>query len=376
MLLKAAANVKKNDAGKKSARPQATYFVIMAGGRGERFWPLSTDLVPKPFISLTGKKTLIELTVERAQGIIPIDNVFIVLGREHLPAARACLPGLPQGNFIVEPVGRDTAPCIALAAATVHSKDPDAVMVVLPSDHVVPDKNVFTALIRKAIKTARDRDNLISIGITPDRPETGYGYIKRGAPVTLPRGPECFEVERYIEKPKIAKARRFIREGGYYWNAGIFVWRASVFLTALKLHMPEMHAGIMEFQKAAGSRRFKEADAIFAGLEKVSIDYGLMEKARNVLVIPATFAWDDVGTWTALHRVLPADNDGNIVMGNAVVIDSSNCVVLSGDTPLAVLGMSDSIVVASDNGILVCDTSRVQDVRRVTRAIQEKSQKK
>lgn len=140
--------------------------------------------------------------------------------------------------------------------------------------------------------------------------------------------------------------------------------------------MPEMHAGIMEFQKAAGSSKFKEADAIFAGLEKVSIDYGLMEKARNVLVIPATFAWDDVGTWTALHRVLPADNDGNIVMGNAVVIDSSNCVVISGDTPLAVLGMSGSIVVASDNGILVCDASRVQDVRRVTRAIQEKSPKK
>ncbi|MBP1749729.1 MAG: Mannose-phosphate guanylyltransferase [Deltaproteobacteria bacterium] len=353
-----------------------TYFVIMAGGKGERFWPISTELVPKPFIGLIGKKTLIELTVERAKKTVPVENIFIVLGKEHLPVAKACLPGLPDKNFVVEPVGRDTAPCIGLAASIVMSADPDAVMVVLPSDHFVPDEKHFTALIKKAIKIARSSDDLITIGITPDRPETGYGYIKRGKPVSLLRGTESFHVDRYVEKPDIAKARRYIREGGYYWNAGIFVWRAAVLLDAMKLHMPGMYEGIMEFQKAAGSKKFKKAGAIFAGLQKVSIDYGLMEKARNVLVIPASFSWDDIGTWTALHRVLPADKDGNVIVGNAVVLDTSNCVVISGEKPVAVLGMSDSIVIASDNGILVCDASRVQDVRRVTRAIQEKLLKK
>lgn len=366
----------KDTARKRPARPVDTYFVIMAGGRGERFWPLSTERVPKPFVSLIAKKTLIELTVERAQRIVPIENVLIVLGREHLPVARACLPYLPHRNFIVEPVGRDTAPCIALAASIVRSRNPDAVMVVLPSDHFVPDEKNFTVLIKKAIRTARDRDDLITIGITPDRPETGYGYIKRGEPVTLPHGLNCFAVDRYVEKPGITKARRYIREGGYYWNAGIFVWRAAVFLDALKAHMPEMHEGITQFRKAVGSRQSKKADALFAALERISIDYGLMEKARNVLVIPATFSWDDIGTWTALHRVLPRDKDGNVVMGDAVVLDTSTSVVISGSKPVAVLGVSDIVIIASDNGILVCDASRVQDVRRVTQILSEKKNKK
>lgn len=360
-------STKENPAGKAD-----TFFVIMAGGKGERFWPLSTERIPKPFIRLIGKKTLIELTVERAQRIVPQDNIFIVLGREHLPAARACLPGLPLRNFIVEPVGRDTAPCIGLAASIVRSKNPNAVMVVLPSDHFVPDEKNFTALIKKAVKIARTRDDLITIGITPDRPETGYGYIKRGEAV----GPGCFQVDRYVEKPNITKARRYIKEGRYCWNAGIFVWRASVFLDALNLHMPEMYEGIIEFRRAAGSRQFKKADAIFAGLSRVSIDYGLMEKTKNVLVIPATFSWDDVGTWTALHRVLPADSDGNVVMGNAVVLDTSTSVIISGDMPVAVLGVSDIVLVTSDNGILVCDASKVQEVRRVTQILSKQNHKK
>ncbi len=348
----------------------------MAGGRGERFWPLSTERVPKPFIGLIGKKTFIELTVERARSIVPIEHISIVLGKGHVPVARTCLPGLPQGNFIVEPVGRDTAPCIALAASIVKSKNPDGVRVILPSDHFVPDEKKFTALIKEAIKIARSRNDLITIGITPDRPETGYGYIKSGKSVTAPRGPDCFEVDRYVEKPNITKARRYIKEGGFYWNAGIFVWRASVLLDALQLHMPKMHEGIMEFQKAAVSRRFKKADALFAGLEKVSIDYGLMEKAKNVLVIPATFSWDDVGTWTALCRVLPTDTDGNVITGNAVVLDTSNSVIISGDKPVAVLGVSDVVIVVSDNGILVCDASKVQEVRRITQILSEKNHKK
>lgn len=362
----------KGNAKENPAKFDDTYFVIMAGGRGERFWPLSTEHTPKPFISLLGKKTLIELTVERAQRTVPVEHICIVLGREHLAVAHACLPDIPRGNFIVEPVGRDTAPCIALAASIVLSKDRDAVMVVLPSDHFVPDEENFSDLLEKAIIAARSRDDLITVGITPDRPETGYGYIKRGKSVMLPQGPDCFEVDRYVEKPKMAKARRYLKEGGYYWNAGIFVWRAAVLLDALKTYMPDLYEGIMEFLKTLRSRQFKKANTLFAGLERISIDYGLMEKARNVLVIPATFSWDDVGTWTALNRVLPTDKDGNVIMGNAVVIDTSNSVIVSGNTPVAVVGLSDIVIVASENGILVCNTSRVQEVRRVAQIISEK----
>ncbi len=369
-------NNTQDGARKKAAITGDVFFVVMAGGRGERFWPLSTEAVPKPFISLVGKKTLIELTVERAKRMVPIDHIFIVLGKVHLPVARTCLPDIPPENFIIEPVERDTAPCISLAATIVTSKNPDAVMVVLPSDHFVPDEKNFLALLKKAIRAAQSRDDLITIGITPTRPETGYGYIKRGAPVALPHGTECFEVDRYVEKPKIARARRYIREGVYYWNAGIFVWRARVFLDSLKAHMPGLHEGIMAYRKAARSGMPGKAHAIFAGLEKISIDYGLMEKAGNVLVMPATFSWDDIGTFSALRRVLPTDRDGNIVKDGAVVIDTSNSVIISGDTPVAVIGLSDIVVVACRNGILVCDGKRGQDVRRIKQLVSEKSREK
>ena len=349
-----------------------TYFVIMAGGKGERFWPLSTELVPKPFVSITGKKTLIELTVERALRIAPLERIFVVLGREHLPAARRCLPRLPHSNFIIEPVGRDTAPCVGLAAMRLHGRDPDAVMVVLPSDHYVPDPAAFSRCIRETVKAARRGDHLVTIGIPPSRPETGYGYIKTGRKVSTPRDADCFEVARYVEKPNLSKARRYLREGGYFWNAGIFVWRAEVLLEGLRTHMPDLHAGLTDFCRVLAAGGHDSADAIFARLPRVSIDYGLMEKATNVLMMPAPFTWDDVGTWTSLLRVLPGNDDGNVLRGKALALDTDNCVVIADTTPVATLGVSDLVIIASKNGILICDASRAQDVRQIAKALGKK----
>jgi mannose-1-phosphate guanylyltransferase len=349
-----------------------TYFVIMAGGKGERFWPLSTELVPKPFVSITGKKTLIELTVERARTIVPLERIFVVLGREHLPAAKRCLPRLPRDNFIIEPVGRDTAPCVGLAAMMLHRRDPNAVMVILPSDHYVPDPAAFSRCLRQTVKVARRGDHLVTIGVPPGRPETGYGYIKTGRKVSAPREADCFEVARYVEKPNLARARRYLREGGYYWNAGIFVWRAEVLLQGLKYHMPDLHSGLLRFEKALGTGDRDAADAIFAGLTRVSIDYGLMEKAKNVLMVPAPFTWDDVGTWTSLLRVLPRDNTGNIVRGKTFSIDTTNCVIITDTTPVATLGVSDLVIIASKNGILICDSSKAQEVRQIAKALGKK----
>ncbi|OPX97419.1 MAG: Alginate biosynthesis protein AlgA [Syntrophorhabdus sp. PtaB.Bin047] len=369
-------NRKKEAAGKGTPRKTrtsgGTYFVIMAGGKGERFWPLSTGLVPKPFVSITGKKTLIELTVERALRIAPLERIFVVLGREHLPAAKKCLPRLPRGNFIIEPVGRDTAPCVGLAAMMLHRRDPDAVMVVLPSDHYVPDPAAFSRCIRETVKTARRGDHLVTIGVPPGRPETGYGYIRTGRKISAPRDADCFEVARYVEKPNLAKARRYLREGGYFWNAGIFVWRVSVLLEGLRTHMPDLHAGLLDFYKALDGGDRDRADAIFAALSRISIDYGLMEKAKNVLMMPAPFAWDDVGTWTSLLRVLPRDETGNVLRGRTVTLDTDNCVIITDTTPVATLGASNLVIIASKNGILICDASRAQEVRQIAKALGKK----
>jgi len=350
-----------------------TYFVIMAGGRGERFWPLSTDLVPKPFVSLTGKKTLIEMTVDRAKRIVPIGRIFVVLGREHLPAAKKCLPELPLKNFIIEPVGRDTAPCIGLAATMIHLRDPGAVMVVLPSDHFVPDGKRFAGLVRQAVKAARGGEHLVTIGIPPQRPETGYGYIKTGNKALSLSGGDCYKVRRFVEKPDLAKARHYVKEGSYYWNAGIFVWQTRVFLEGLRSHMPRLYEGLEELRGALLRGEGRKADAIFAGFEKVSIDYGLMEKAKNVLMMPAGFRWDDVGTWTSLSRVLDTDDAGNVLRGRTVALDADNCVIISDSVPVAALGVSGLIIVASKDGILVCDASKAQEVRQIAKIINKKS---
>lgn len=349
-----------------------TYFVIMAGGKGERFWPLSTALVPKPFVSLTGKKTLIELTVDRAKRIVPIERIFVVLGKEHLPVAKKCLPELPRRNFILEPVGRDTAPCVGLAATMLNLRDPGAVMVILPSDHYVPDENEFASLIKEAVKVARRGEHLVTIGIVPKRPETGYGYIKTRKKALPAIGGACYEVTRFVEKPNLAKASRYVKEGGYYWNAGIFVWQARVLLEGLKVHMPGLYKGLAELRGALSRGDGKKAETIFAGLEKVSIDYGLMEKAENALMIPATFRWDDVGTWTSLLRVLGTDEAGNVLRGKTVPLDTDNCVIISDSMPVAALGVSGLVIVASKDGILVCDASKAQEVRQIAKIINKK----
>ncbi|MHB8111115.1 MAG: mannose-1-phosphate guanylyltransferase [Syntrophorhabdaceae bacterium] len=348
-----------------------TYFVIMAGGQGERFWPMSTKLTAKPFIPLTGEKALIHLTIERAQKIVPPDRIFFVLEKIYLPVARECLPEIPRENFIVEAVGRDTAPCIGLAASTLRSKDPRAVIVFLPSDHYVPDEKHFANLVRKAVVTARHRDDIITIGVRPLWPETGYGYIKTGKAIPS-SGNEYFTVARYVEKPSLEKARRYTRHGAYYWNTGIFITRANVLCDSLHRHMPELYAGLMEIQNALKDGKRAKADQIFTNLEEISIDYGLMEKAKNVIMAPATFSWDDIGTWTSLLRVLDRDEKGNVIRGNVLAIDTENSVVISGKTPVAVLGLSDVVVVSSRTGILVCDASRAQDVRKIAKILSRK----
>jgi mannose-1-phosphate guanylyltransferase len=343
----------------------------MAGGKGERFWPLSTGNVPKPFLQLTGEKTLIQLTVERALRFVPKKRIFIVLGKKHLRVAQKQLPELPPDNFIVEPAGRDTAACIGLAAITLLILDDKATMVVLPADQYVPDIDKFADTMRHCVDLAQEGSSLITMGITPTRPETGYGYIKAGKDISSFNN-TCFVVDAYVEKPDLKKAAQYIHDGNYYWNAGIFIWQVGTVLKGMKQHMPNLYKGLIAIEEALREGKNTKADAIFKDFERKSIDYGLMEKARNVLMVPALFKWDDVGTWASLQRILNLDKDGNYKQGNTICIDTKGSVLVGGNLVIATIGVSDLIVVASKKGILICSKERVQDVREIAKIIEAK----
>jgi mannose-1-phosphate guanylyltransferase len=232
------------------------YCVIMAGGKGERFWPLSTRIAPKPFIRLIGAKTLIQMTFDRALALVPKERIMVVLGQEHLGIAREQLTDLAEGQFIVEPMGRDTAPCIGLAASAVVQRDPEAIMVVLPADHYMPDTDAFVRTVSAAISCAARHSALATIGIVPTRPDTAYGYIQAGKRIETTDSAACYRVGRFVEKPNEAKAREYLGDGSYYWNSGMFVWRASVVLDGIEKHMPDLSEGLREVRQflATGDR--------------------------------------------------------------------------------------------------------------------------
>jgi mannose-1-phosphate guanylyltransferase len=349
-----------------------TYCVIMAGGKGERFWPLSTGKVPKPFLPLTGEKTLIQLTVERALQFAPKERIFIVLGKTHLNVALKQLPELPRENFIVEPVGRDTAACIGLAATVLSLKDERATMVVLPADQYVPDVNKFTETIKDCVTMACRGNYLITMGIRPTRAETGYGYIHARKNINTVKDIVCLNVEKFVEKPDQKRAAEYIKDGNYYWNAGIFIWKTKNVLGGMRTHMPFLYNGLKAIGGALKEDKKAKADALFRGFERQSIDYGLMEKAENVLMVPANFTWDDVGTWASLQRVLDLDDKGNYTRGDTICIDTQNCVVVGDRRVIGAIGVENLVIVSSKNGILVCDRNRVQEVREIVRSIEAK----
>lgn len=344
-----------------------TYCVIMAGGKGERFWPLSADSMPKPFLKLIGDKTMIQLTVERLTGIVPRERIFVVLGEAHLAVARAQLPDLPAGNFIVEPEGRDTAPCIGYAAIWLLRNDPDAVMAVLPADHYIPDVDRFAKTVVRGVGIAASGNYLVTIGIKPVRPETGYGYIKAHEAFTSSKDGLCFKVEKFVEKPDLGRATAYLEEGNYYWNAGMFIWRVDTVLLGMERHMPELYVNLLKIGDALAASDKRHISEIYHGLTRKSIDYGLMERAENVLMILGEFRWDDVGTWSSLLRVTDPDENGNFVTGKAICLNTRDSVIYTDGALVAAVGVSDLVIVASKNGILVCDADHAQDVREVAR---------
>lgn len=338
--------------------------LIMAGGRGERFWPRSRKGLPKQFLSLTDDgRTMIQLTVERISPLVDAEDIYIATNKDYLDLVKAQLPDVPQENIICEPVGRNTAPCIALGAALISAKYEDAVMMVLPSDHLIKYNSMFQNILRDACEVAEDGDNLVTVGITPDHPETGYGYIKFNAEDPYMR---AFSVERFVEKPSLEKAKEYLQEDDYLWNSGMFLWKISSVMRRFKELMPDVYEGALKIRDAYGEGRGEEAlEQIFPNFPSISIDYGMMEKSDRIFTIPGTFGWDDVGSWLAVERIKQSNEYGNIVNGNVITIGTKDCIIQGDKKLIATIGLKDLVIVDTDDATLICDKGSTADIKKV-----------
>ncbi|MFM2207542.1 MAG: hypothetical protein RL213_1517 [Bacteroidota bacterium] len=356
------------------------YCVIMAGGIGSRFWPMSRNNFPKQFIDILGTgKTLIQQTYERFLKVCPAENIYIVTNESYLPHVLDQLPGLSPQQVMAEPMRRNTAPCVAYAAQKIHSINPDANLVVAPSDHVIKDEERFRQAILKGLDFTAGGEGLLTIGIHPSRPDTGYGYIQVEDDHSQKEELKVSRVKTFTEKPNLDMAKFFLKSGEFVWNAGIFLWRADTILKAFSEHLPDMH---LLFEEGKGIYNTSgEQEFIKKAYEKctnISIDYGIMEKAKNVFVLSAEFGWSDLGTWKSLYEELPHDGSGNAIVGPNVMLDkTANCIVNLPKDQLAVIqGLENYIVVYSDNVLLICPKDDEQQVRNLVNDVRLKKGEK
>lgn len=332
------------------------HAVIMAGGSGTRFWPKSRRNRPKQLLRLHGDATMIQQTLARVSPLVPPDRTWVITGADQAEATRAQLPELPAGQVVGEPCPRDTAACVGLAAALVASRDPEATMVVLPADHVIEPVEAFLASVRAASELVEDDPTaFVTFGITPDRPETGYGYIERAELVGRPGGIAAYRVERFREKPDRATAEQFLATGRFVWNAGIFIWRARAVLDALARHRPGLAEAIGRVSGTLGTPGFQEAiEREYPSMEKVPIDKAVMEQAENVRMLEVPYSWNDVGDWRALTALVPPDERGNSTQGPVLADGSSDCIIVSDEGKLvAALGVEGLVIVQSGGATLV-----------------------
>jgi len=342
------------------------YAVIMAGGKGSRFWPRSREKRPKHLLDIVSDKTIVRETVDRISPMIPPERILIVTGQSHARELIRQLPEIPEENIIIEPVGRNTAPCIGLAALHIRRKAPGAVMLVLPSDHLIADDNRFRKILCMAAVVARQGDHLVTIGIKPTGPETGYGYIEQGDEQMRIAGEKVYGVRSVREKPDLTQARALLVRGGFSWNSGMFVWQVSTILKAMERWLPGLYDDLLQIETALGSAQEAAViDQVYRTAQSVSIDYGVMEKADNTLVIPGDFGWSDVGSWDALWEVSPRDERGNVVRGRAINVESRNCLVHSPGKTVALVGVEDLIIVETGDALMICKRGASQDVRKV-----------
>ncbi len=343
------------------------YAVVMAGGIGTRFWPHSRRRRPKQFLPVQGRFSLLEDTVRRLRGLVDRDKIFIVAAPEFRPLIRRHLPSLPVENLIVEPAARGTAACLGLAASFIEERDPEGVMAVFPADHVISPLSVFQRSVRTAFATAESERCLVTFGIRPSAPSTGFGYIEVGA-VQKRSKPQVFWATRFVEKPNVATARRYLRTGKYLWNSGMFVWRVDVLREAIESYEAPL-AGVLGALRGARGRAAAAARRDFAALRSVSVDVAIMEKSDRVAVVAGDFEWNDVGSWAAMEELWPKDEHGNASRGAVLQVDCRNTIASSDRRLVAMVGVDDLIVVDSPDAILICPKGKAEEVRRIVDAL-------
>ncbi len=355
------------------------YIVIIAGGKGERFWPQSRAACPKHLLPVVGEKPLLAQTLDRVKPLAPAKNIFVITSAVQAKAVRAVCKGIPSANVVVEPMGRDTAAAVGLAAALVGARDPNGVFAILPADHVIHDSKAYQADLAAAFAAAAADDVMVTIGITPTEPATGFGYIQIGdawkkfgsgraqRPVS--------RVRRFVEKPKLETAQQYLASGDYLWNAGMFVWSVPVVNAAFAAHAPELDSGLKKIRAAfaAGKSLETTLKKIYPALPRISVDYALLEKSANVVVLPSTFDWDDVGAWPAVPKHFTPDAAGNVTRGLAIVEQGKNNLVFSDAKSkhlVTVLGADDLIVVHTPDATLVAPKSKAQEIKALLKRVE------
>lgn len=348
------------------------YGVIMAGGKGTRLWPEGTRNRPKQLLDLVDRRPMIRMAVDRLAPLIPLERQIIVTTREYAAQITCSLPDLPQENILAEPMGKDTAPCIGWAALKVMERDPHAIIAVVTADHFISEESEFRDALKAAAEAARRSDVIVTIGLLPRSPDTGFGYIKSGHETREIDGIQFCRADEFVEKPNAEVAKQYVSDGRYLWNSGMFVMRAQHVLALFARHLPSHHGSLMEIKAALGTDlEVSVTEQAYGRFARVSIDKGIMERAENIEVIRADFGWLDIGTWAALDLVSVHDAHGNVVRGDHVGIDTERCIVRSGGALVATLGVRDLVVIDTPTAVLVCHKSRVQEVKTLVDGLEK-----
>lgn len=346
-----------------------TYVLILAGGRGERFWPLSRQSFPKQFISLSGKGSLLQNTFKRALTIAPAERVYVVTNKSQATAIKRQLPELKKKNIILEPAFRNTAACIGLASVIIRKIDPDAVTVVMPSDHIIKPNVKLERVIKRAVAVAKRFDCLMLVGVRPSYPATGFGYLKLSKFVSS----GAHDVSDFIEKPKLNNAKVFFKDKSYAWNSGLFIWRVEAILDSIREHLPKLYKGLNDIYGHLDSGVDRVIEKNYREFENISIDKGVLEKSSGMKAVVSDFFWCDVGSLKALERILPKDNFNNVVQGNFIGLDTKDCIAFcEGNHLLGAIGVNNLVMVKSGDATLICPKERLEEIKNLYNALKER----
>lgn len=338
--------------------------LIMAGGKGTRFWPLSTEKKPKQFLKLIGEKTMIQMTIDRVKPIIPIERIFVCTGEKYIALVKEQLPELPEKNIIVEPEGRNTAPCIALSALVIKRYYKDATMVVLPSDHLISNEDKFREILLDGQSYLKENDkSIITLGMTPNRAETGYGYIKFDEEKSLVNNSAVIRVEKFVEKPNKEKAEEYLADGSYLWNGGMFLWTVDNIINKVKEHIPNTYEALKGIEEVDEEKLQEFINNNYKNTDSISVDYAILENADEIRVIPSDIGWDDIGTWRSVERYREKDKNNNIINENVRVIESKSNMAINKEKKVVMIGVEEIMTVETEDTIFIVKKDYMDNLR-------------